>query len=1376
MRWLHISDVHYNPDMDGSVSKQLREQLPNYLQQVVKQFGDHVDEVFVTGDFRHARFQEDSDAVADASVALVCKIAASVGVDNQHIHIVPGNHDLTRFSDQTDKQKLNRIRKAYKVNNGRFQPYDIAWLLGRFSFFKRVSNKIHSTNPVWSDNLQPTHTYRCFNDYSILYMNTAVVCNKNNDRGRLIICNDDLRTALEKIKLENPNAPIIVLAHHSPMLFIEHECEAVEKMLGDYGVKLYLCGDAHDIWFRQINQTVEITMGCIREGDGEQATFSVGELRPDGYLSVHAHRWDSRMGGWGPYTQFDENIKKALPQLPLKPALPINNLDERNHHFSGRVKKLNEIHTAFKSGSAVCVKQAIAGLGGVGKTQLALEYAYRFGHEYTDAIWWVNAEKSPKNDLVEFSIRFGVIPEGIEAAMNMKDEDFIGRLRNWCNRHKSFLFIFDNVEVVDDVRPFISNIKNGHTLITTRDRRLNLHKTKAIELDVFDMKEARAFMLKRLPANAIGEKETLDKLIEVLGRLPLALEQALAYIADKDTNCNCEGYLSLLEQHGLEIFESEAARLEDYDDIVTTTWNISFDKLSQPARQLFYLCAYLAPDNIPLDFFAQRNGILPPPLNDELSNKLKTNEVILNLTKYALVKRTGNLLNIHRLVQVVTRRNQKGNTQWLYYCLNQAYAIFGYEWGNAQSMKLFGRMLPHVLELAHYADDELSEDEDAQVKIAWLYDMVGFGLDYSAQYEKALEWYHKALSIREKVLGREHPDTSTTCNNIANTYDNQGNYSKALEWFQQVLVVREKVLGTEHPDTITTYNNIANVYDNQGYYSKALEWFQKVLPIREKLLGKEHPDTGKTYFGIAGVFYSQGDYAKALEWYQKDLIICEKVLGKEHPDTAMTYMAIANVLNCHGDYKKALEWNYKALVVFVKVLGTEHLRTAYAYDNIADIYYRQGNYTKALELYNMDIAISERVLGTEHPYTATTYDSVAYVYYCMGDYFQALKFYQKALAIREKGLGKRHPDTAATNIGIANVYCTQGKFSKSMELYQDALDIIEKVLGYNNLTTVAAYFSIANVYYCQGDYDKALEWYTKDLVISEKIGKELPNTATTYSSVAGVYDSQGDYHKAQEWYNKALAIRERVLGKEHPDTATTYNGIASVFSHQGKYPQALEWYQKALVIFEAALGKEHSDTACTYAGIADVLSHQENYSKAQAWYQKALAVYTKIFGKEHPDTVAIYNGIAKTLMHQGDDSDALEWYQKALAVAEKILGYEHPNTATTYNGIAEVLSHQENYPEALKWYKKALAIREKVLNKEHPDTAEVFSNIGDLYNNQGEVTIALEWYCRSFKIYLCTLGDTHPATIKVRKNMEAAYQHITLAEPFNQWLRRSFTV
>jgi len=708
----------------------------------------------------------------------------------------------------------------------------------------------------------------------------------------------------------------------------------------------------------------------VRMDDGEVEGF----FGIDGWIDARKHN-SAKVAGFI-NQRLTGKLEFSVSADPVKTAskLPKNNLRGRNTSFSGREKELNDIHDVLKKGGAVCVKQAIAGLGGVGKTQLALEYAYRFGHNYADAIWWVDAEKSPKDDLWGFAAEYGIIPENRDAALQIKDEEFIRRLNSWFDDHHSFLLIFDNVEIADDINPFIERVKTGHVLITTRDRKLKLYNANSFELDIFTLDEARDFMRKRLPQTTINDELTLDELIERLGRLPLALEQAAAYMEDADNYCDFAEYLVLISEQCLELLGDKETKPVDYHEIVTTTWEISFNKLSEAARQLFNICAYMSPDKIPLDFFLQSKTALPKLLGEKLNNRITLNEVIQSLTKYALVKREEDFLSIHRLVQEVARDElaKVNDTQWLACCLDMARDVFKYEYGNKQSMDAFEQNVPHVLAIAEYAEKALCGDEEAQEEIAWLYHEAGSGFYYGGKYREALRWHEKALAIREKVLGEEHLDTAATYSCIALGCDDQGEYDNALEWHEKALTINEKVLGKEHLETAKNYNNIANVYNNQGEYAKALEWYEKALAIFEKVLGKEHPDTANTYNNIAMVYNGQGKYTKALEWLEKALTIREKVLVKEHPDTANTYNNIANVYYNQGEYVKALEWYYKDLAISEKVLGKEHPSTATTYNNIAVVYENQGDYDKALELYKKALAIRENMLGPDHPHTKQT--------------------------------------------------------------------------------------------------------------------------------------------------------------------------------------------------------------------------------------------------------------------------------------------------------------------------------------------------------------------------------------------------------------------
>jgi len=749
-------------------------------------------------------------------------------------------------------------------------------------------------------------------------------------------------------------------------------------------------------------------------------------------------------------------------------AMPPNNLPERNAYFSGREGLLNSIRENFPRDGTIYLKQTITGLGGVGKTQTALEYAHRFGKEYNDAIWWIRAQTAMEafQDCLSFAEEFGLVPEGIDEARKLTPEELSKRLKPWFTAYSSWLIIFDNVDSAeysyaksnkDDysntqyriggnnhvgssvvIDPYMSVMQSGHVLITTRHR--ELCQGKPLDIGLYTPKEAAAFMRTRFEArpHLIDSKATLVALTKRLDYFPLALEQAAAYIIRAQISCH--DYLSMLDDGGLEPLLSTLGTPTNYDRAITATLALSLDRLGEGALQMLNLCSYMAPDKIPLGFYKRHREKFPKPLCDGLASRGKVNETVAELLNFSLVKRDGDYLNMHRLVQEVVRELQKGGeTDWLELCLDAMMDALPDmdDYGRREVYDWFEQIASHAAVIGAFAEG----NEEKKERAAMLYHCLGIGSSYClAQYSQALEWHQRSLEIREKVLGFEHPSTASTYNDIALCCKDQGNYYKALEWHQKALDVREKVLGMEHPDTATTYNNIAVVYTWLGDHDRALELYQKAITIREKVLGMEHPDTASTYNYVAIVYNNQHDYDRALEWYQRALVIREKVLGMEHPDTASTYNYIALIYTNIGKHDRALELYQKALAIRERVLGMEHPNTASTYNYIARFYAKQGEYDVALKWYKKALTIREKVLGIEHPATAITYNNIADVYQKQEDYDTALTWILKCYYVRWNRFGLAHPYTKAIREHLEATFYKVG-LEESFELW------LERTLG-----------------------------------------------------------------------------------------------------------------------------------------------------------------------------------------------------------------------------------------------------------------------------------------------------------------------------------------
>ena len=338
-----------------------------------------------------------------------------------------------------------------------------------------------------------------------------------------------------------------------------------------------------------------------------------------------------------------------------------NNLPPRNKYFSGRTNQLESINDLFKkkSNNAVNICQTVSGLGGIGKTQLAIEYAYRYSGSFKNCIWFINAETATTTQSY-----FGAFAEHFKLSLpiDFKPEELQWAVKTWLTNNKNWLLVFDNLETADSITPYLPDKINGRMIVTTRNTGIDLGVQ--VSLGVFDADEALRFMQRRFsnddslkmehyPFDDFVEKA--PKLTARLGNLPLALEQAAAYM--RKMKYRIADYLRLLGESSVEAFEDEDATAMYYERIVSDTWRISFEALSTSAKYMMNLCAYMAPDRIPVAFFVEMREKLPPPLREDLATELKANRVFGDLRTYSLADGDAYFINIHRLVQEVVRKS-----------------------------------------------------------------------------------------------------------------------------------------------------------------------------------------------------------------------------------------------------------------------------------------------------------------------------------------------------------------------------------------------------------------------------------------------------------------------------------------------------------------------------------------------------------------------------------------------------------------------------------------------------------------------------------------------------------------------------------------------
>jgi tetratricopeptide (TPR) repeat protein len=640
----------------------------------------------------------------------------------------------------------------------------------------------------------------------------------------------------------------------------------------------------------------------LSDADGEHIPLKLQEYQPFPLYTEQGYE-DLRLLLTG-----QSRVRKpALPPQERKPDYRNRywNLPPRNPFFTGRDPYLKALENALARGRTAALTQprAISGLGGIGKTQTAIEYAYRHRDQYRAVLW---SRADSRDALVSgFTAIASLLdlPEKDERDANVAAE----AVRRWLERQTGWLLILDNVEdLVGVVRPFLPASGTGHVLMTTR-----LQATGAIaqsvELERMELEEGALFLLRRakviapdapLDAASEADRKAAKEITEEVAGLPLALDQAAAYI--EETPPTPAKYLKLYRTEGTALRALRGSLATDHPS-VTITFSLAFAQVegaNSAAADLVRACAFLAPDAIPEEIFTQGGKELGEPLAQAAGTPLAWDSAVEAAGRFHLIHRNvaNDTLDIHRLVQEVLKDGMDAPTRrvWAERVVLALNEVFPYV--EFQSWPQCERLIPHAIVAGRLVEDFGLDFEAA----ARLLNQSGYYLRGRARYAEAEPLFRRALAIDEKAQGPNHPDAAAGLNNLAMLYYDQGCYGDAEPLYQRALAICEKALGPDHPDTAQSLNNLALLYYNQRRYAQAEPLYQRALAIYERELGPEHPDTATTLNNLAGIYDSQGRYAEAEPLLQRALAIFEKALGHDHPWTTRSVRNYARFLRERG--------------------------------------------------------------------------------------------------------------------------------------------------------------------------------------------------------------------------------------------------------------------------------------------------------------------------------------------------------------------------------------------------------------------------------------------------------------------------------------------
>jgi tetratricopeptide (TPR) repeat protein len=690
-------------------------------------------------------------------------------------------------------------------------------------------------------------------------------------------------------------------------------------------------------------------------------------------------------------------------------------------NFVGREEELADIHAKLQEGQGVIVC-AVEGMGGVGKTELALQYATCYQQEYVARYWLSLREMGLAQAVVTIASPYLDLPESMQA--KSLDEQAAWCWQNWLPETGKLLVILDDVPKAESIPDVAMPIDpRVRVLVTTRERELNVG-FESVPLDVLSEEKALE-LLRKIVGAAKVDKElvTVKEICNTLGYLPLGIELIGEYLSKNRflTFAKLQERLSLADES---IARERKHRFYAHRGVEAAI-QLSWDDISTGSQRVAMLLGLFAPVEILWELVAWIGA------NAEIT-EAELNEARGQLDSLHLIQPIDeecNFYKIHTLVREFFRAKllkSEENHQFRQAFVNSLLAI-AKQIPQSPTRDLIARVAPAIPHLDMLNREMIDDIPNPEENYNLICVFIGIARFYAGQglYALAEEPYQRCLQATQEVLGEHHPYIATSLNNLAELYRSQGRYAEAEPLYKQALSMRQELLGERHPYVATSLNNLAELYRSQGRYAEAEPLYKQALSMRQELLGERHPDVAGSLNNLAGLYSSQRRYAEAEKITQQALQMRQELLGESHPDTLQSFHWLASVYQSQGKYGEAESICQHVLRQYKELLGNCHPSVASSLNNLAELYRLQGRCAEAEPLFQESLQLLRELLGELHPDVAASFNNLAVLRYNQNRYDEAEALFSQALEIWESVLGSNHPNTQTVKESLANLRTNQ---------------------------------------------------------------------------------------------------------------------------------------------------------------------------------------------------------------------------------------------------------------------------------------------------------------------------------------------------------------
>ncbi|HYW20953.1 MAG TPA: tetratricopeptide repeat protein [Nodularia sp. (in: cyanobacteria)] len=725
---------------------------------------------------------------------------------------------------------------------------------------------------------------------------------------------------------------------------------------------------------------------------------------------------------------------------------------------------------------------AISGMGGVGKTELATQYAKRYQESYGGIAWFNDRNSNLAAEILEFFIKLGLeIPQELGGKLLSLKEQVAWCWSRYPDSTSPILIVFDDVTDLANLRQVLPEDQRFCVLVTTTPRILDPNFIQEISLDVLSPEKALE-LLKRLLGNTDrrvdNQLEAATAICECLGYLPLGIELVGGYLV-RDPGLSLNTMFERLKTQKL----AEISLQREPDSTigqaqlgVKAAFTLTWEKLDPLTQQLGKFLSLFAPQQILWDlvnWVATDGG----KAEDEAATQLTWSQEEINSAKKQLYARNllqlveateGEYYKIHALVrwflqeQLTNSGEIKSVLETTFASAMISVAHYLPQSPTSEDIESVKDVVPHIEDLGNRIIADIQPAGEAQInspasvpndQVIWIF--VGVSRFYAGQglYKLAEPWHEQCVNVCQALFAGDHPDVATSLNNLGELYRSQGRYSQAEPLFIQALEMKERLFVGDHSNVATSLNNLAFLYKSQGRYSQAEPLFIQALEMTQRLFAGDHPNVATSLNNLGELYRSQGRYSQVEPLLIQALEMTQRLFVGDHANVATSWNNLALLYRGQGKYSEAEPLFIQALEMTQRLFAGDHSDVATSLNNLAELYRSQGRYSQAEPLYKKALEMRQRLFAGDHLDVATSWNNLALLYRGQGKYSEAEPLFIQALEMTQRLFADDHPNVATSLNNLAGLYDSQGRYSEAEPLYKKALEMCQRVLGVNHPTT-----------------------------------------------------------------------------------------------------------------------------------------------------------------------------------------------------------------------------------------------------------------------------------------------------------------------------------